>query len=63
MIQFGDPIPVTGPRLAVALATHQWTAAALSLLIAAAELYADEEEADEPITLQPLETPARRAAR
>ena len=61
-LTFGTPIPVTGPRLAVAIATRNWTAAALSLLIATAELY-DEEEADEHIQLQPIEAETRRPTR
>lgn len=62
MADFGTPIPITGPRLAVAIATRQWTAAALCLLIATAELY-DEEDTDEHIQLQPIEAETRRAAR
>ena len=61
-MQFGQPIPVTGPRLSVAIATHHWPAAALSLLVAAAELY-EEEEADEQLQLRPVEAQTRRSAR
>ena len=62
MAEFGTPIPITAPRLAVAIATRNWTAAALSLLIATAELY-KEEETNEQFTLKPTEATARRTTR
>ena len=60
--EFGKPIPVTGPRLAIAMATSNWTAAALSLLVAAAELY-DEEVGNEPLALATPEAKTRRPTR
>lgn len=63
MAEFGKAVPATsGPRLAIAMATQQWTAGALSLLIATAELY-EEEETHDQLRLQTVEAQTRRTTR